>query len=328
MTRTTLESRWPSDFLHGEPNEPPDVPKANGSHRRKRLLLWLFVFTFLSTAWVGTTAWSPTIVMLTAWSDGSLHVMRCLILENGWAAILFAVSLLAILTAHELGHYFMTRYYGIPATPPIFIPFPFHPIGTCGALIAMEGGNADRKQMFDIGIAGPLAGLVVAIPILFAGFYTNIEPSYSPQESFRLGQPLLIQLLADWLQLSSFQSGEALVNTRLNPFIMAAWAGLLVTGLNMMPMSQLDGGHVTFGLLGKHAIYVAYAAFASCIAFMVVYQQYSFALMLGLVLLIGLRHPPSRNDDVTLGWFRHVLGWASLSLPILCIPIEPFAFLF
>ncbi len=220
----------------------------------------------------------------------------------------------------------MTRIYRIPATPPIFIPFPFAPIGTCGALIAMEGGNANRKEMFDIGIAGPLAGMVVALPILFLGFQTDIRPSYPIGETFSLGKPLLIQLLVDLFQPASMQSGSSMSNNNLNPFIMASWAGFLVTGLNMMPMSQLDGGHVTFGLLGERAVYLAYAAFGTCVAFMIYFQEYSFALMLGLVMLIGLRHPPSRDDTVPLGWFRHLLGWTSLLLPILCIPPRPILF--
>ncbi len=324
MTNSSLDSRWPSGFL-SEESPTPSAPQRQRPRLRRGFLLSLFFLTLLSATWVGTTGWSPSDLLFESLANQTLLYVRAMILENGGCAVAFGMSLIGILLAHELGHYLMTRIYRVPATPPIFIPFPFNPIGTCGALIAMQGGVADRKQMFDIGIAGPLAGLVIAIPVMLAGFYTDLHPNtFLNTIPIRFGQPLIMELLVDWLKIDALQSESAMLNTRMNPFIMAAWAGLLITGLNMMPMSQLDGGHVAFGLLGNRSVYLAYLAFGGSVAYMVFYQQYAFALMLGLVLLMGLRHPPSSDDTVPLGLGRHILGWMSLSLPILCIPATLF----
>ncbi len=330
MSNPSFDSRWPADFFQeNRPITPEieDTTTAVTRAKRRRLLLWLFVLTLLSTAWVGVTAWSPVEILLLAWSSNSLTVVRQLILANWLSAVLFSVSLLSILTAHELGHYFMTRFYGIRATLPIFIPFPLHQIGTCGALIVMDSSQADRKQMFDIGIAGPLAGLVIAIPVLILGMQTDFAPQYSPHASFQLGQPLLIQWMAQWLKPDLLVNSAGATNSYLNPLLMAGWAGLLVTGLNMMPMGQLDGGHVAFGIFGRRAIFVSYAALLGCIFFIFFFKQYGFVLMLFLVILIGLRHPPSSDDTVRVGIGRSILGIATMALPILCIPINPFTFL-
>ncbi len=120
-----------------------------------------------------------------------------------------------------------------------------------------------------------------------------------------------------------FSDSPNIANTHLNPFLMAAWAGLLVTGLNMMPMSQLDGGHVAFGLLGDRSKYLAYATFFASGMFMILTNQTMFVIMLGLVFLLGLKHPPSRDDSRSLGVARTILGWLTLLLPLLCIPATP-----
>lgn len=116
-------------------------------------------------------------------------------------------------------------------------------------------------------------------------------------------------------------------NIDMNPLLMAAWVGLLVTGLNMIPISQLDGGHVIFGLLGTGSHLFSKVAYFACIAYVLlgvlVFGQGLFVLMLVLVTFMGINHPPSRNDHVSLGTFRQVLGWLTLSLPLLCIPLRP-----
>jgi hypothetical protein len=288
---------------------------------RHPVTLWmLLVLTLLSTAWSGLAAWSPVQVLLTAADEGSLHIVRKMIVGNWLIGLQFSVSLVAILGAHELGHYFMTLYYRIPATPPIFIPFPIQPFGTMGAVIAMDGSRANKKQIFDIGIAGPLAGLVVAIPIIAIGLKTNYQLTIAEQPSFLFGMPLIVSWMSQWLQPELMNNAAGISNNQMNPFLMAGWTGLLITGLNMMPFGQLDGGHVIYGLLRDRAIVVSRAVFLLVVGFVALYQQWHYILMLFLVLfLVGLRHPPSRENTEPLGWFRHVLGWATLSLPILCI---------
>jgi membrane-associated protease RseP (regulator of RpoE activity) len=313
--------------------------------RRWRLPIILLVASILSMTWAGLTAWSPVEILEAAWAQGSLFEVRRSVLANWIPGLLFSLSLTAILGAHELGHYLVTRGYGIRSTPPLFIPFPISPIGTCGAVILMDGRQADRRQIFDIGIAGPLAGMVIAIPIAIAGMLFEFPLRSGGVPSYIFGQPLLIQALsglfaspsaipispvgesaATWLGTGSpWVAGIA--NIDMNPLLMAAWVGMLVTGLNMIPISQLDGGHVIFGLLGRRSGSFSWCAYLACVAYVIygaiVYGQGLFVVMLLLVSLMGVQHPPSRNDDVVMGWPRQVLGWLTLLLPFLCIPLRP-----
>ena len=250
---------------------------------------------------------------------------RQALLANWLGGLQFSLALMAILVAHELGHYLLTIVYRVPSTPPLFIPFPvISPIGTMGAVIMMQSGSADRKQIFDIGLAGPIAGLVVAFPIIIYGLYHPSTIVYSSADvSFYFGQPLLIQWLAQWFVPEEAHRFVQIANTQASPFLMAGWVGLLVTGLNMMPLGQLDGGHVTFGLLGEKAILVARAAVIATILYMIYSRVIAFLVMFVLAILMGLRHPPSSDDTKQLGLPRQIIGWASLVLPILCIPGQP-----
>jgi membrane-associated protease RseP (regulator of RpoE activity) len=300
--------------------------------RRWRVPVLLLLAAIASMTWAGLTAWAPVDILEKAWEQNSLFEVRRSVLANWMPGLLFSLSLTAILGAHELGHYVVTRAYGIPSTPPLFIPFPISPIGTCGAVILMDGRKADRRQIFDIGIAGPLAGMVFAIPISIAGLMIDLPLRSGTGTSYLFGQPILIQLLADWIApptaISMSHLGEpGIANTDMNPLLMAAWVGLLVTGLNMIPISQLDGGHVIFGLLGRRSKIFCWCTYAACVAYVIfgiiAYKQGLFVVMLFLVSLMGVVHPPSRDDDVKLGWPRQLLGWITLLLPVLCIPLRP-----
>lgn len=292
--------------------------------RYHRLALWLAIATVLSTFWAGVGAWVPTVPVTLAAQQGSLMPVRQALLSNWAGGLEFALGLMAILVAHELGHYILTIIYRVPSTPPLFIPFPFYsPIGTMGAVIMMQSGTADRKQIFDIGLAGPLAGLVVAVPILLWGITHSDPIAYAPDKGLVMGQPLLIQWLAMWLVPEQAGNFISVANTEVSPLLMAGWVGLLVTGLNMMPLGQLDGGHVAFGLVGPRSYWIAVAALISSLAYMIYSQVLIFSLMLVLVMLMGLRHPPSSDDTRSLGLPRQIIGWASLVLPLLCIPANP-----
>jgi len=324
-----------------------DGESAGGLHwiRRWKLPIFLLIASVLSMTWAGLTMWSPVEAIEAAVYDGSLFDVRRSILANWFGGLIFSLALTAILGAHELGHYIATKFYGIRSTPPLFIPFPISPIGTCGAVILMDGRRADRKQIFDIGIAGPLAGLVIAIPVACAGLLIDLPMRSGGVPSYTFGQPLIIQGLQslfqetsaltltpppkppfEWMGLSTAKV-SGIQNIDMNPLLMAAWVGLLVTGLNMIPISQLDGGHVIFGLLGTGSHLFSKVAYFACIAYVLfgvlVFGQGLFVLMLVLVTFMGINHPPSRNDHVSLGTFRQVLGWLTLSLPLLCIPLRP-----
>jgi len=313
------------------PDESLDYIDDLDDHSRPPLLtrtsfaVTMFIVTVLSTTWAGITAWAPEMVLFRTWESGTGHVIRRCILDNWVNGLQFSGALLAILLMHEFGHYCMMRFYGVRSTLPIFIPFPFNPFGTCGAIILMDPSKADRKQIFDIGLAGPLAGLALAIPLAMLGIVAGEPPLFSQPQSLQLGQPLLITLLDQWLGAGTAINSSGISVSLSNPWSMAAWIGLLITGINMMPLSQLDGGHVAFGLLGPRSATLAKFTFGMIIAFMISMQSFFFAPMLILILIIGLSHPPSSDDSQQLGPLRVVIGIASLSLPILCIPAIPFA---
>lgn len=301
----------------------------------------LLLATLLSMTWAGIAAWSPADLIGNAYASNSLFEVRRHVLANWIPGLVFSISLTVILGAHELGHYFASRYYRIQSSLPIFIPFPISPTGTCGAVILMEGFKADRKQIFDIGIAGPLAGLVFAIPMAAIGL-TGGSPPQTRGNSIHFGQPIAIQLLASVMPTQRMENDNgdvsnvvhavtSISNEAMSPMLMAAWVGLLVTGLNMVPISQLDGGHVIFGLFGRRSRPLAWLAYLGCIGY-VIYTSYRFGqpefiLMLFLIPLMGIAHPPSRNDFVEIGLPRQILGAISLTIPFLCIPLRPVVFL-
>lgn len=313
---------------HVAEQPPLEVAQPANPRRMRRIAWWLLFATILSTFWAGVGAWVPASLFTLAELQGSQMPVRQALLANWLSGLEFSLGLIAILGAHELGHYILTIVYKVPSTPPLFIPFPFYsPIGTMGAVIMMQSGTADRKQIFDIGLAGPLAGLVVAIPVLILGILYAQPIAFAPDESLVMGQPLLIQWLAQILVPERAADFIQVANTQASPLLMAGWVGLLITGLNMMPMGQLDGGHVTFGLLGPRSYYVAIAALVAAIGYMLYSQVIIFSLMLVLVVLMGLRHPPSSDDTRSLGLPRQIIGWISLILPILCIPANPISVL-
>ncbi|HEU5220168.1 MAG TPA: site-2 protease family protein [Gemmatimonadales bacterium] len=186
------------------------------------------------------------------------------VVKGDWRAMLegwtFAVPLLGILLVHESGHYFAARRYEIDVTPPFFLPIPptLSPIGSLGAFIRLRSPLLDRRQLLDVGAAGPIAGFVVAVAVLFWGYHTSsVAPAGTPAswvsfagQSIGLGD----SLLTHWFRERAFP-GAASVHLSLPAF--AGWVGVFITGLNLLPLSQLDGGHVLYGLLGRHQRLVA-----------------------------------------------------------------------
>ncbi len=226
------------------------------------------------------------------------------ILHYGWpAGLKYMVAVMSILMAHEMGHFLQAVRYKVPASLPFFIPMPLPPIGTMGAVIAMPSSRADRRQLFDIGISGPLAGLVLAIPIAWFGIQTaRVETiPVDPGGGFVLQDPLLFKAFIRILH-PDIKPGHDLM---LNPFWLAGWVGMLITGLNMMPISQLDGGHVSYALFGRRPAHaLAWLMVAAAIIFIVHSGRYEWMLMLALVVYIGPAHPPTSDDYVPLGWGR------------------------
>lgn len=287
--------------------------------RRRRLIpAVLFVLTLMSTFFVGVTHWNPTAIEMFDVMNISLD-MRKMILQNWETGLIYMFAVVLILLLHELGHFIGTIIYRVPASFPIFLPFPINPIGTLGAVIAMHGMAANRKQIFDIGIAGPIAGLVPAIPIAYWGV-SQLDLTTQPLGGIGFRLPLLMHWFAEWLQVPGYTSGEVVWLSQLNPLFVAGWVGMLITGFNMMPIGQLDGGHVTYTLFGRKAHLIAKTTVVLIVAFMVYHQNFLLLLMVLLLLLVGTDHPPTRDDRVPLGPFRYGLGLLSLAIPILCFP--------
>jgi len=221
-----------------------------------------------------------------------------------------------VLGAHEAGHVVAARIHGIPATLPYFIPMPVLLTGTLGAVIGMEGSRANRRQLFDIALAGPVAGLVVAVPLLAIGMQGATPAS---------DNPFALPLLAQWLLALVRPDLPADTTIAPNALFMAGWVGLLVTGLNMIPVSQLDGGHVAHALLGRRGNWLARGMLLAAMALVIVCGQYNWVAMLVVVTLIGVDHPPVRDEEVAPGPVRTVLGWCSFLIPIVTFMPEPLA---
>lgn len=233
----------------------------------------------------------------------------------------FALTLLSILGVHEFGHYAAARWHGVTATLPYFIPMPVGGLGTLGAFISVRSPMKNRTVLFDIGLAGPLAGFFVALPLLVVGILLSEPvPGFTPGFTQRaLGSSILVTL-AD----SLFSRAEAGQTLALHPVYFAAWIGLLITGINLLPVGQLDGGHVAYALFGRAAHYVARGAFLLLIV--AGFALSTTWLVWGLFVLFGgLHHPPPLNDISRLDGGRWLLGLATIGLFFLLIIPVPFA---
>ena len=238
-----------------------------------------------------------------------------------WAAgPIYAVSVLSILTAHEFGHYFAARYYHVPATLPYFIPFPSL-LGTLGAVIRMSPYIPNRRALFDIAAAGPIAGLVVAFPLSFLGIYLSEHVPASAQTGnwISLGDPLIFRAM-QWLIFGTQPNDAELL---LHPIAFAGWVGLFVTALNLLPISQLDGGHINFALFGRRSKLVAGIAFLA-LAIVTAIQGFQYLIMLILLWFMGIGHPPTLNDRLDLGPLRRRIGFGLWIVFVLCFTPAPF----
>ena len=233
--------------------------------------------------------------------------------------VAFSASLLAILFSHEMGHYLACRYYRVEATLPYFIPAPplFMP-GTFGAFIKIRSPIPSRRALFDIGLAGPLAGFVVALPLSIVGVMT-IGPSVPvpPEGAIYFNDPVLFRLLA-WLLGVPLDP-----NAPINPYYMAAWVGLLVTCLNLMPVGQLDGGHGTFAVFGPRAhrviARVAFVATATVAVLGFVLHNSPSGFIYTILLAVMMRVPhPAPAVMEPLGTKRTVIAILTLLVFILC----------
>ncbi|HYX19978.1 MAG TPA: site-2 protease family protein [Thermoanaerobaculia bacterium] len=233
----------------------------------------------------------------------------------------FSVPLLVILGIHELGHYAMCRRYGIAATLPYFIPSPFlNLIGTFGAVIRIKEPIRRKKQLLDVGAAGPLAGFFTAIPFLLYGV-ARPKPSATPltEGTVLFDYPLLVRWAQRWVHVGPYTSATV----HEHPTFMAAWFGLLVTCLNLLPIGQLDGGHVLRAAVGRRQPIASGIALALCIVAGVTHSAVWLVLPVAIVVVAGLAHPPVEDDDQPLDFARMLVALLCVAVFLVCFSLTP-----
>lgn len=231
----------------------------------------------------------------------------------------FAISLLSILLTHELGHYLASRRHGIATSLPYFIPAPSL-IGTFGAFIRTESPILYKRALFDIGVAGPLAGFGVSVVAIVEGLERSEVVREIPEGSISLGSPLLFSLLSR-LVVGSLPEGADIL---LHPIAFAGWIGLFLTAMNLLPAGQLDGGHIAYAVFGPaHAIISRTTALV--LMGMGVISWHGWLIWGVLILLLGLGHPPLVDQDAPLDGTRRWVAWLTLVVFIVCFVPEPFS---
>lgn len=233
--------------------------------------------------------------------------------------LLYAAGVMFILTAHELGHYVQARRYRVPASLPYFIPMPLTPVGTMGALILMRHRITNTRALFDIGITGPLAGLGPALLLSAVGLMQSEVTPLPEGTTLILGEPLVFKLMSS-LIFGPLPEGQDVL---LHPLAFAGWVGIFITALNLIPIGQLDGGHILYALLRRKAHPVATAILALGIVGMVVGGYWGWSLIIVLLILIGPKHPPT-DDDIPLDRGRQILGWLTLAFMVVGFTPTPF----
>jgi len=236
----------------------------------------------------------------------------------------YSGTVLAILGSHEMGHYLACRYYDVDASLPFFLPVPFLVSGTLGAFIRIREPIPQKRILFDIGIAGPIAGFLVAVPALFIGMAMSTVvrlPDPLPPGTVMFGEPLIYKI-ASRLLWGAVPAGHDL---NLHPIAFGAWFGLLATALNLFPVSQLDGGHISYSVLGRKSSYVTLATIGVGIAlgFLALTWIVWSVLMILMLAIIGRHHPPVFDEDTPLDRPRMWLALFALVMFILCFMPVP-----
>lgn len=316
-------SRWRSKPSHrGDVSDDWETSPPTSSLRTHIILFACTVLTTLCAGVMGplnyNITWVPDLVMRPS-----------LLLEG----IPFAVSLLSILMAHEMGHYVLSRYHGVRASLPYFLPSPVA-FGTFGAVIVTRSLYPNRKALMDIGAAGPIAGFIVALPVTLIGLSLSTVQKLADVGTgyVTMGEPLILKALT-WVVLGPLPEGY---DVFVHPVAFAGWFGFLITMMNLMPVSQLDGGHILYAVIGTshRARRLQLGLTVATFAVMGVLGMYftGWYVWAGLLLLMGLRfkfrHPPSLDDYTPLDARRKYIGIIAVLIMIVSFIPVPFAFQF
>lgn len=305
-------SRREPVYVMPAPRKPPPSPRRH---------VVLFLLTVATTTLAGMGHYQA---FLQEFSEPEPSIsLWALALGGFW----YSISILAILGCHEFGHYFACRLYRVDASLPYFLPVPLPLTGTFGAFIRIRQPIPDKRALFDIGIAGPIAGFVVAVPVLFLGMYlSNVVqvPDTFDGTVFELGEPLLFQAAA-WLTFGTVADGYTV---NLHPMAFAAWFGLLATALNLFPMGQLDGGHISYAVLGRKSTLVTVGTVGCLLGLTFVSSSWIVwtVLTVGMLVAFGPRHPRTPDEHVPLDRTRLWLAAFAALMFVLCFspaPIQP-----
>lgn len=308
------------------------MPHPRLDPRSRRVNFYLLLATIFTTTWAGTIFWggySDEYEFESGW-DLLLVLVHPRLVFMGW--LTFSLPLMTILGCHEMGHYWMARRYNLDASLPFFIPLPPPLIlGTMGAFISIREPIPNRRALLDVGISGPIAGLVAAIPVTLLGFWlterTAMVAAVDPGDLMYLGEPLLFRGLAWFAEQMMTMHGGYLIH----PVAFAGWVGFLVTALNLLPAGQLDGGHIARALLGPRARHLSHGIIAMMLflAFFGLPGHYApylgWAIFAMLVYFLGTVHPPPSEDLTPLDGRRKALGVVAALMLVGCFipsPIE------
>lgn len=292
---------------------------SSPSGKEWALSLLLFILTFICVSCAGLFYFSPNLDFFEAFQ---------VILKRPSFALLglrFSIPLMIILLAHELGHFFACRIYGIECTPPFFLPVPISITGTLGAFIKIKTPFRNKRALFDVGIAGPLAGFLVSLPVLWIGLSLSrlVPKGVIHSVFYRFGEPLIYQFIG----IFSMNCNPVWHEIKPHPIAMAGWFGLLVTSLNLLPAWQLDGGHIAYAVFGRR--HQKRITIAVLILLMLVglsgWPTPTYMVFGIMILILGYRsryhHPSTLNDREPLGYGRKAL--ALLALIILLLSFTP-----
>jgi membrane-associated protease RseP (regulator of RpoE activity) len=305
----------------GEAGAAPDwsfSPATRIGARRYWLHVLLLLLTLLSTTTLGARFSFNYTHNLPAFDlDNELAVLAKIVTTPHllFTGLPYSLTLMTILMAHEMGHFLACVYYRVDATLPFFLPAPTF-IGTFGAFIRFRSPIYSRRVLFDVGIAGPLAGFVVLLPALAIGLsYSKVIPGIAEQGDMALGSPALLRLM-EYMIFPGVNANDIY----LHPVARAAWVGLLATALNLLPIGQLDGGHVMYAFIGDRHLIVSSIACLVLIPMGFLYWPWA---VWGVLFLIFARRHFSIIDSSNLGTGRKVLGIVAVAIFLSCFIPEP-----
>ncbi len=309
-----------------EPATPPGAIRTERTRRRRAWLPYaLFAATIVTTmlaggGFAGVHPLGPVVALL----EGGLGPFLVGLVALAWAGAPYAFAVMLFFFAHEMGHYLACRRYGVDSTLPFFIPAPPpFPFGTLGAVIRIRSAIPSRKALFDIGVAGPLAGFVVAIPLLVIGVLdARVAPPVPHGAEAVFGDSLLTWGLIRLLRPEAH--GTDLI---VGPVFMAGWLGLLATAMNLIPAGQLDGGHLAYAIAPRWHRAIGLCAGGFLFGIVVVdafrHEFSAWSLWMIVVFVFGRFHPPVPFWDAELGGRRLALALAALAILVLCFMPVP-----